>query len=48
MNEIEHNKNEYNSIHIQLKTLTAYEFKNKNFWLNRVVYGAIVKSLDYF
>ena len=48
MNEIEHNKNEYNSIHIQLKTLTAYEFKNKSFWLNRVVYGAIVKSLDYF
>ena len=31
INEIQHNKNEYNSIHIQLKTLTAYEFKNKNF-----------------
>ena len=48
INEIQHNKNEYNSVHIQLKTLTAYEFKNKNFWLNRGVYGAIVKSLDYF
>ena len=31
INEIQHNKNEYNSIHIQLKTLTAYEFKNKSF-----------------
>ena len=31
INEIEHNKNEYNTVHIQLKTLTAYEFKNKNF-----------------
>lgn len=48
INEIQHNKNEYNSIHIQLKTLTAYDFKYKSFWLNRVVYGAIVKSLDYF
>ena len=48
INEIQHNKNEYNSIHIQLKTLKAYEFKHKNFWLNRVVYGTIVKSLDYF
>ncbi len=31
INEIQHNKNEYNTIYIQLKTLTAYEFKNKYF-----------------
>lgn len=31
INEIQHNKNEYNSIHIQLKTLTAYDFKHKSF-----------------
>lgn len=31
INELQHFKNEYNSIHIQLKTLTAYEFKHKNF-----------------
>ena len=31
INEIQHNKYEYNTVHIQLKTLTAYEFKNKNF-----------------
>ena len=31
INEIQHNKNEYNSVHIQLKTLTAYDFKHKSF-----------------
>ena len=31
INELQHFKHEYNSITIQLKTLTAYEFKNKYF-----------------
>lgn len=30
INEIQHNKNEYNSIYVQLKTLTAYQIGFKN------------------